>query len=89
MTPTEPKPNRQRVEDALADLLEADEHNNSYRYFQAADLPDIDSRLSASMAGYHLPKIETDSPLNNGISVERHTDSQGNPTLWIVQREDK
>lgn len=86
MTPTEPKSNRQHVQNALADFLDADEHNNSYRYFRAAVIADDDSDLSAAMVGTHLPKIEAESPLPNGLTIERHTDTQCRATLWVVSR---
>lgn len=86
MTTIEPKTNRQRVEDALADLLEADEHNNSYRYFRASDVADRDSELSPAMVGSYLPQIEDESPLSNEITVERYTDRRCGASLWIVRR---
>ena len=86
MTTTQPKTNRQRVQDALADLLEVDEHNNSYRYFRASDVAEGNSELSPAMVGSHLPQIEDESPLSNGITVERYTDRRCGASLWIVRR---
>ena len=89
MTTPESNPNRRRVENALAAFLDADEYNNSYRYFRAADLHEIDPDVSAALAGCHLPDIEDASPLESGIIVERHTHSRNNATLWIVRRSDR
>ena len=86
MTNTDPKTNRQRVQDALADLLEADEHNNSYRYFRASDVADRDSELSSMIVGSHLPEIEDESSLANGITIERYTDRRCGSSLWIIRR---
>lgn len=87
MTATAQKTNRQYVEEALVNLLEGDKHNNSYRYFRAASLANSNPALSAAIVGSYLPKIEKDSPLDNGIIVERHTDSRCSATLWIVREE--
>ena len=87
MTLSEAEINRQRVQSALSTLLDADDNANSFRYFRAADLQEIDPDVSAAIAGAHLPKIEVDSPLDSGLIVERHTDRRGGPTLWIVRRE--
>ena len=78
---------RQRVQDALAELLDADEHGNSYRYFRASDLVDVDPELSSAMVGSHLPEIEEESPLSSGLSVERYTDRRCGASLWTVGRE--
>ncbi len=86
MTNADPKTNRQRVQDALADLLEADEHNNSYRYFRASDVADRDSELSSTMVGSYLPEIEDESSLANEITVERYTDRRCGASLWIIRR---
>ena len=87
MTTPESKTNRQRVQDALTALLDADAYNDNYRYFHAADLREIDPEVSATMAGSHLSDIADASPLESGIIVERHTHSRNNATLWIVRRE--
>lgn len=84
---SESNPRRQRVQDALADLLAADEHDNSYRYFRASDVADIDAELSAAMVGSYLPEIEDESPLSSGLSVERYTDRRCGASLWIVRRD--
>lgn len=86
MTVGEAELNRQRVQNVLAEFLEADKHSNSYRYFRAADIANEDSDLSAAMVGTHLPEIESDSPLPNGLTIERHTDTQCRATLWVVSR---
>lgn len=86
MTTADPKTNRQRVQDALADMLEADEYNNSYRYFRASDVADRDSELSSTMVGSYLPEIEDESSLANGITVERYTDRRCGASLWIIRR---
>lgn len=86
MTGTESATNRQRVRAALAKLLEADQNGNSYLYFRASDLQEVDPGISAAMAGSHLPEIEAESPLSDGLIVERYTDSRCGPTLWIVKR---
>ena len=87
MTLSEAETNRQRVQNALVTLLDTDDNGNSYRYFHATELHDIDPEVSANIAGSHLPDIEDASPLENGIIVERHTHSRNNATLWIVRRE--
>ena len=87
MSGTESAINRQRVRNALANLLEADQNDNSYLYFQASDLQKVDPEISAAMVGAHLPKIEADSPLSDGLIVERYTDRRCGPTLWIVKEE--
>ena len=46
MTATGSKSRQQRVQDALKQLLNADEHDNSYRYFRASDVVDVDPELS-------------------------------------------
>jgi hypothetical protein len=87
MSATEPKTNRKRVQDALVNLLKADEHDNSYRYFQAADLQQIDPDLSPAIVGSYLPKIEADSPLSNGLIIERYMDRRCGASLWLVRME--
>ncbi|EMA43570.1 hypothetical protein [Halococcus sp. PRR34] len=87
MSTTESLTNRERVENALAALLETDENGNSYRYFRASDLNDIDPEVSGAIAGSHLPTIEEESPLSNGLVVDRYTDTDCGPTLWTVRRE--
>ena len=86
MTLSEAEVNRQRVQNALSILLDADDNGNSFRYFRAADLEEIDPDVSATMAGSHLSDIADASPLESGIIVERHTHSRNNATLWIVRR---
>lgn len=85
MTSTESATNRQRVRNALTDLLEADQNGNSYLYFRASDLQEVDPEISAAMASSHLPEIEAESPLSDGLIIERYTDSRCGPTLWIVR----
>ena len=87
MSTTESPTNRERVENALAMLLETDDNGNSYRYFRASDLDDIDPEVSSAVAGSHLPAIEEESPLSNGLIVERYNDMDCGPTLWTVRRE--
>lgn len=87
MTAIESNSRRQRVQDALAALLSADEHDNSYRYFRASDVVDIDSELSPAMVGSYLPRIEAESPLSSGLIVERYTERRCGASLWIVTRE--
>lgn len=86
MTSTELS-NRRRVQNALATLIDTDQNDNSFRYFRAADLVEIDPELSAAMVGSHLPKIEDESPLDGGLIVERYADRRCGATLWIVRRE--
>lgn len=83
----ESNPRRQRVQDALADLLAADEHGNSYRYFRASDVAGIDSELSPAMVGSYLPEIEDESPLANGLTIDRYTDRRCGASLWIVRKD--
>ena len=85
---TDSSPKRQRVENALAELLAADEYGNSFRYFRAADLQSIDSELSSAVIGSFLPQIEADSPLPNGLIIERYTDRRGGASLWIARTEE-
>ncbi|EMA54860.1 hypothetical protein [Halococcus salifodinae] len=87
MTIIQDRTNRERVEDTLLTLLETDENGNSYRYFRASDLAEIGPEVSGAIAGSHLPQIEDDSPLSNGLIVERYNDTDCGPTLWIVRRE--
>lgn len=87
MTTTESPTNRERVENALATMLETDENGNSYRYFRASDLEEIDPEVSSAVARSHLPTIEEESPLSNGLIVERYTDTDCGPTLWTVRRD--
>jgi hypothetical protein len=85
MTTTESKSRRQRVQDALRDLLNGDEHDNSYLYFRASDVVDVDPELSPAMVGSYLPRIEADSPLPSGLAIERYTERQCGASLWIVK----
>lgn len=87
MIASESKTNRRRVQDALVTLLDTDENNNSYRYFRAADLQRVDSDLSPNIVGSHLPKIESDSPLDDGLVVEQYTNRRCGASLWIVRQE--
>ena len=86
---TDSSPERQRIEDALVELLATDEYGNSFRYFRATDLQAIDSELSSAVIGSFLPQIEDDSPLPNGLIVERYTDRRGGASLWIARTEDR
>ena len=83
-----PKSRRQRVENAVVQLLDADEYGNSRRYFQAGDIADGGSELTSSMVGSYLPALEDESPLPSGITVARHTE-RNNSTVWVVEREDE
>ena len=85
MTTTESKSRRQRVQDALRDLLNGDEHDNSYLYFRTSDVVDVDPELSPAMVGSYLPRIEADSPLPSGLAIERYTERQCGTSLWIVK----
>jgi len=87
MTATESKSRQQRVQDALRHLLNADEHGNSYRYFRASDVVDVDSELSPAMVGLYLPRIEAESPLPSGLAIERYTERRCGASLWIVKRD--
>ena len=84
---TDLSPGRQRVEDALVELLDTDKYDNNFRYFRAADLQAIDSELSSAVIGSYLPQIEGDSPLSSGLIIERYTDRRGGASLWIVRNE--
>ena len=53
----------------LANLLDADQNGNSFRYFRATDVEEIESELSAAMVGSHLSKIEDESPLDGSLIV--------------------
>jgi len=88
MSTSESKQRRQRVEDALAELLDADDHGNSQQYVWASDVADVDSELSPAMAGTYLSEIENDSPLSDGLIVEEYTERKG-ASLWIARREDQ
>jgi hypothetical protein len=87
MTTIESKSRQQRVQDALRDLLDADEHDNTYRYFRASDVIDIDPELSPAMVGSYLPRIEAESPLPSGLAIERYTERRCGASLWIVKRD--
>ena len=87
MTATKSKSRQQRVQDALRDLLDADEHDNTYRYFRASDVIDIDPELSPAMVGSYLPRIEAESPLPSGLAIERYTERRCGASLWIVKRD--
>ena len=87
MTATESKSRQKRVQDALRDLLDADEHDNTYRYFRASDVIDIDPELSPAMVGSYLPRIEAESPLPSGLAIERYTERRCGASLWIVKRD--
>jgi hypothetical protein len=76
MTATGSKSRQQRVQDALKQLLNADEHDNSYRYFRASDVVDVDPELSPAMVGSYLPQIEAESPLPSGLAIERYSERQ-------------
>jgi hypothetical protein len=67
--------------------LSADEHDNSYRYFRASDVAEVDAELSLAMVGSYLPRIEAESPLLNGFVVEQYTERRCGASLWIVTRE--
>jgi hypothetical protein len=82
------KPNQQQVEEAVTNLLEADEYNNHYRYFRASDVAEGDPGLSSAMVGTYLPEIEDDSPLENGVIVEVYTDRRCGASLWIARKEE-
>lgn len=86
MAGTESVERRQRVEDALTRLFEADKYGNSVQYVWASDLADVDPDLSSQIAGSYLPKLEEDSPLASGLEVKRYTDRRGGPSLWSVER---
>ena len=79
--------NRERIENALAELLDADENGNSFRYFRAADLAEIDPELSGKMVGSYLPTIEEESPVSNGVIVEEYNETNCGPSLWTVRRD--
>jgi hypothetical protein len=87
MSVSEAKLNRQRVRDALAEFLEADEYGNSYRYFRAGDIAEKDPHLSAAMVGKHLPKIEAKSLLPDGLTIKRRTETQCRATLWVGKKD--
>ena len=87
MTTIESKSRQQRVQHALRDLLDADEHDNTYRYFRASDVIDIDPELSPAMVGSYLPRIEAESPLPSGLAIERYTERRCGASLWIVKRD--
>ena len=87
MTATGSKSRQQRVQDALKQLLNADEHDNSYRYFRASDVVDVDPELSPAMVGSYLPQIEAESPLPSGLAIERYTERQCGASLWIVKKD--
>ena len=87
MTATKSKSRQQRVRDALRDLLNGDEHDNSYLYFQASDVMDVDPELSPAMVGSYLPRIEAESPLPSGLAIERYTERRCGASLWIVKRD--
>jgi hypothetical protein len=89
MTTTTSPANRQHVQDALATFVESDQNDNSYQYFRASDLQEIDPQLSGAIIGSHLPTIEDESPLASGLIVERYTDANCGPTLWTVRREEQ
>ncbi|EMA56808.1 hypothetical protein C451_00340 [Halococcus thailandensis JCM 13552] len=80
-----PQSRRQRVENAVIQLLDTDEYGNSCRYFQAGDIADSDSELTSKMAGSYLPKLADESPLESGIAIGRHTE-RNNSTVWVVKR---
>ena len=87
MTATKSKSRQQRVQDALRDLLNGDEHGNSYLYFRASDVVDVDPELSPAMVGSYLPRIEAESPLPSGLAIERYTERRCGASLWIVKRD--
>ena len=89
MSTTESEQRRQRVENALAELLDADEHGNSQQYVWASDVADVDSELSAAMAGTHLARIADEPPLPSGLAVEQYRERRGGASLWIARREDQ
>jgi hypothetical protein len=83
---SKPQPRKQRVQNAVARLLDTDEYGNSRRYFQAGDIADSDSELTSSMVGSYLPKLVDESPLASGITVARHTE-RNSSTVWVVEQE--
>ena len=89
MNTAESEQRRQRVENALTELLDADEHGNSQQYVWASDVADVDSELSAAMAGTYLARIADESPLPSGLAVEQYRERRGGTSLWIVRREDQ
>jgi hypothetical protein len=89
MSTVESEQRRQRVEDALAELLDADEHGNSQQYIWASDIADTDPELSPAMVGTYLARIADESPLPSGLAVEQYRKRRGGASLWIVRREDR
>lgn len=87
MSTSESKQRRQRVEDALAELLDADDHGNSQQYVWASDVADVDSELSSAMVGTYLSQIADESPLSSGLAVEQYRERRGGASLWIARRE--
>ena len=52
MTTTTSPTNRQRVQDALATFVESDRNDNSYQYFWASDLQEIDPQVCGDESAF-------------------------------------
>ena len=79
------KTNCERVKEALARYLEADEYANGFRYFRASDVADVDPSLSSAIVGSYLTDLASGSPLSNGLVVESYTERRCGPSLWVVR----
>ena len=52
MTTTTSPTTRQRVQDALATFVESDQNDNSYQYFRASDLQEIDPQVCGDESAF-------------------------------------
>lgn len=57
---------------------------NSFQYFFAFNLKQINPMVSTAMAEKYLPKLAAESPLEDGIIVERFTPREEGLTTWMV-----
>jgi len=80
---------RQQVVKILVDMIENDAYNNDIHYIWASDIAEEDPDLSGSVVGTYLSDMEDDSPLSNGLEIERYTDTRCGPSLWTVRKRDR
>ena len=73
-----------RVKNGVVKMRETGHPSNSFQYFFAFNLKEVDPKVSTAMAKKYLPRVAAESPLEDEIIVKKVTPRKDDPSTWIV-----